>query len=343
MSTARSTATRIGAGLDRLLDEQAPTGELPSVASPLDGAGSPIEGGWVPDTLKFITALVALALEDVPDPRAAALVDRAVDFLRRERETMAQWRYWSSDDDQFSLTPPDADDTACCAMAVATRGDRTGANRVLLLANRDEFGRFYTWLLPRGSLDPRVWWGTRDELRSIVRNRRRELWETTEAERDDVDVVVNANVARYLGRSAPSHVVDWICSVVDSGHEHRADKWHRNRATLYASIADGDRRGVRGYDRVAGTIVGRIGDEVAQGGPPAALDRAFLLLAAQQFEAPAHVRAALTDALVETQLDDGSWEPSIFYYGGPKEVFGWASTALSTACALAALQREAAS
>lgn len=340
MSTDRSTATRIGAGLDRLLDEQAPTGELLSVASPLDGAGSPVEGGWVPDTLKFITALVVLALDEVADPRAVELVDRAVGFLRRERESMAQWRYWSSDNDQFWLTPPDADDTACCAMAVATRGDRTRANRALLRANRDGSGRFYTWLLPRGSFDPRVWWGTRDEVRSIVRARRRELWETTEAEPDDVDVVVNANVARYLGRSAPAEVVDWICSVVEAGDERNADKWHRNRTTLYASIADGDRRGVPGYGRIAATIVGRIEAEVADGGPDAALDRAFLLLAAQQFGAPAPVRAALARRLVDTQLDDGSWEPSIFYYGGPKEVFGWASTALSTACAVAALQRE---
>jgi hypothetical protein len=267
-------------------------------------------------------------------------VDRAVGFLRRERETMAQWRYWSVDNEQFDLTPPDADDTACCSMAVACRGDTTRANRVLLLANRDPAGRFYTWLVPRGRRDLRVLWGLRDELRSLVRARRDELWSTTEAEPDDVDVVVNTNVVRYLGAASPAAAVEWICSVVDGGREHDADKWHRNRYTLYASIADAHRRGVTGFDAVAPTICERIRAAVALDEPSAALDRAFALLALGQLGGDPASRATLAQRLADTQRDDGSWASSIFYYGGPKEVFGWASSALSTACALQALHRE---
>lgn len=340
MGTGGSFRTHLDRGLDRLLDEQAPSGEIHSVASPLDGSGSPIEDGWVPDTLKFITALVVLALDEIPDARAQLVVDRAVEFLRRERETMAQWRYWSADNEQFDLTPPDADDTACCSMAVACRGDRTTANRALLLANRDPDGRFYTWLVPRGRRDPRVLWGLRDEVRSIVRRRRDELWSTTEAAPDDVDVVVNANVVRYLGVASPTEVVDWICSVVEAGDEHDADKWHRNRYTLYASIADARRRGVEQFDEVGATIVQRIEAAGAAGEPTAALDQAFALLALGQFGGAAAHRARLVGNLAETQRQDGSWEQSIFFYGGPNEVFGWASTALSTACALQALHRE---
>lgn len=340
MATRGSFRTHVDRGLDRLLDEQAPSGELRSFASPLDGAGSPIDDGWVPDTLKFITALVVLAVAEVPDPRATLLVDRAVGFLRRERETMAQWRYWSVDNEQFDLTPPDADDTACCSMAVSCRGDTTRANRVLLLANRDHAGRFFTWLIPRGRRDPRVLWGLRDELRSLVRVRREELWSTTEAEPDDVDVVVNTNVVRYLGASSPPEVIEWICSVVDGGREHDADKWHRNRYTLYASIADAHRRGVTGFDAVAPTICERIRAAVTIDDPPAALDRAFALLALGQLGGDTTTRATLAQRLADTQRDDGSWASSIFYYGGPKEVFGWASSALSTACAIQALHRE---
>jgi hypothetical protein len=340
MATRGSFRTHLDRGLDRLVDEQAPTGEIPSVASPLDGSGTPIEGGWVPDTLKFITALAVLAVVEIPDPRAQLLVDRAVAFLRRERETMAQWRYWSADNEQFDLTPPDADDTACCSMAVACRGERTAANRSLLLSNRDSDGRFYTWLVPRGSRDPRVLWGLRDEVRSIVRKRREELWTTTEAEPDDVDVVVNTNVVRYLGPSSPPEVVEWICSVVEAGDEHLADKWHRNPYTLYASIADAHRRGVARFAAIGPTICARIDSAVADGTPTAALDRAFALVALGQFGAGAASRPVLVEQLRETQRDDGSWDPSIFFYGGPDEVFGWASTALSTACALQALHRE---
>lgn len=331
-------------GLDWLLRTQLPSGEIPSVAGPLDGEGVPVEGGWVPDTLKFITALAALALDELPDPRAASVVDRAVAFLRRERETMAQWRYWSADNEQFDLTPPDADDTACCSLAVATRGDRTTSNTRLLLANRDERGRFFTWIIPRGRpRDPLVLWGLRDEVRSLVRQRRDELWATTEAQPGDVDAVVNANVVRYLGpRRAPPEVVQWICSIIDEGLEADCDAWHRNRYTLYASIADAHRRGVHDLARVGPAITERIEDAVGRGQPTAALDRSFALLALTEFGGGGTASASLVEQLRATQRDDGSWQRSIFFYGGPDEVFGWASEALSTASALQSLHRSGA-
>jgi len=334
--------TRFGAAVDAALDwlgaTQAATGELTSFASPL-GDGEPV---WVPDSLKFITALGVLALDPIDDDRARRIVDRAVDFLRHERESMALWRYWSSADDQFDFTPPDVDDTACCSMAVATRGDTTRRNVAVLLANRDPAGAFLTWLVPRpGWHRPGYWWAMRDELRGQVRRRRRELWETTEAFPDDVDGVVNTNVLRYLGPRAPRAAVDHVVAIVEEGREDDCDSWHRNRYTLYASLADAHRRGVPGLERTAALVPARIRERwEGSAGIAAPLDVASALLALQTFGGPDPLRAELAAALAERQLDDGSWERSIFYYGGPDEVFGWASEALSTACASLALTRE---
>lgn len=330
----------VDAALAWLARAQHDTGEIGSVASPLD-AGDPV---WVPDSLKFITALAVLALDGLADGRARRIVDRAVAFLWRERETMCQWRYWSSWNDQYDLTPPDADDTACCSLAVATRGHRTGRNVGLLLANRDDRGRFLTWIIPRGvAHGPRYWWAVREELRGPVRRRRRpELWATTEAEPGDVDGVVNANVLRYLGRRAPAPAVDWVASLVDRGREDDCDSWHRNRFTLYASLGDAHRRGVPGLERVGATVVERIAERVDDRGavgPP--LDTAFALSALQCFDGPGDVRARLAASLRERQAPDGSWERSVFFYGGPKEVFGWASEELTAACACQVLDREA--
>ena len=338
-----SAPARTDATLDRALvwlhDAQAPTGELVSYASPLEG-----EPVWVPDPLKFITALGAVALDEVPDDRAREVVDRAVGFLRHEQETMAQWRYWAATNDQYDFTPPDADDTACCSMAVATRGHGTARNRAVLLANRDPQGRFYTWLVPHGfRIDPRLWWATRDELRSAVRRRRDELWTTTEAERDDVDGVVNLNVLRYLGARAPRAAVEWVTAIVAAGDEAVCDKWHRNRYTTYAAIADAHRRGVPGLVDLGPTVVERIRERVgADGTVGAALDTAFALLALGVFDADPALRHRLADALRASQSEDGSWRRSIFYYGGPMEVFGWASEALTTAVCAQALHREGA-
>ena len=124
--------------------------------------------------------------------------------------------------------------------------------------------------------------------------------------------------------------------------EDDCDSWHRNRYTLYSAIADAHRRGVPGLEPVLGTIVERITERIDVDGtlgPP--LDTAFALLALGTCGGPSTVRGQLAGSLRDRQRDDGSWERSIFYYGGPREVFGWASETLSTAAAVQALAREA--
>lgn len=334
------TADAVTRGLDWLTADQAPTGELSSYASPL-GDGVDVE--WTPDSLKFITALIALAVADVDDPRASAIVDGAVRFLRSEREHHALWRYWTSANELFDYTPPDADDTACASMAVSLRGDDTSANVALLLANRDPSGRFFTWLIPhRGRIAPRFWWAVRDEFRGATRARRQELWTNSEAWPGDVDGVVNANVVRYLGpERAPAEAVAFVASIIADGREDDCDSWHRNRSTLYASIADGLRRGITAFEPLGPIVVDRIAERLAAVAAGPALDCAQSLIALHRFGAPAELCDQLHGALVASQLPDGSWERTVFYYGGPQEVFGWASEALSTAVAVQALSLTA--
>ncbi|HYF44669.1 MAG TPA: prenyltransferase/squalene oxidase repeat-containing protein, partial [Acidimicrobiales bacterium] len=200
----------VGRAIQFLLAEQRPSGEFPSVAAFLGD-----DPDWEDDTLTFVTALVTLALERVDDERALEMMRGARSFLEREREPGGQWRYWSHDHPRHDFTPPDADDTACASMALERSGTSTRENVPLLLANRDRAGRFYTWLVlhrpwPRS---PRVWWGLRRELAG--RRRRAELWDTTEAEFDDVDGVVNANVVRYLGDDAPPAAAAYVAELVE--------------------------------------------------------------------------------------------------------------------------------
>lgn len=315
----------------------APTGELPSWASPLD-QGEPV---WLPDSLKFVTALAATSLAAIERPEAAALVDRSVAFLRSERERFALWRYWSLSNEQYGFTPPDADDTACCSLAVGTRGDDTTENVALLLANRDPDGRFRTWFVPHDDVGGFRWRrAMRSERSAEVRARREELWATTEADADDIDVVVNANVCRYLGAAAPADASGWVAATLRAGTEIGADKWHRNATTFYASVADGARRGVAPFAALEGVVVDRIQQRWESGSLTAPLDQAQSLLALQAYGAAVSARKELGGALEASQLADGSWERTIFYYGGPLELFGWASEALTTAYAARALDAE---
>ena len=319
-----------------LSEVQDPSGELPAWASPL-GQGPP---QWIPDSLNFITALAAIALARVERPEAAAIVDEATEFLRLEQQANGLWRYWAETNEQTDFTPADADDTACCSLAIAGRGHATAHNVELLLANRDPDGRFWTWFVPHPTnRGLRLRWALRDERPPEVRARREQLWETTEAAPDDVDAVVNANVCRYLGPQAPAEASTWVSDELRAGHEVGADKWHRNATTYYLSVADGARRGVAAFAELEGTVVDRVSESWRAGRLTVPLDQAQALLALQAYEAAPEAAANLAAALEAGQEPSGSWARSVFYFGGPDEVFGWASEALTTAYAAAALAR----
>jgi len=315
-----------------LLDAQAPSGAIPAFASALGG-----EPDWSPDAVNFVTALAVMALADVDRPEIASVRSRAVGYLQSEREHDALWRYWASDAELHDYTPPDADDTACCSLAVGTAS--THRNVPLLLANTDSSGRFYTWFVRHPDASGlRLAWRLRDERRRATRDRRSELWANSEASPDDVDVTVNANVVRYLGpERAPRGAVTWIRNVVVAGTEIDDDRWYRSRTALYRSIAASAEHGVDDFRALGPLIIRRL---VEDPGPSALrndLERADALRVLQQFGAPdADIAAAASD-LVARQQDDGSWARSICYYGGPQESFGWASEALATAAAVGAL------
>lgn len=320
-------------GLERLADAQLPSGEFPSYATPLG-----VEPDWTPDSSVFVTSLCILVLQRVGPAAATPLIERARSLLRAEASHGPLWRFWTHDHDRHLEIPCDADDSACATMALdgpARDSDRT---RTLLLANRDRAGRFRTWFLPRGAgaLRPRSWRNTLDEWRA--RTRRQQFWEMTEATPDDVDAVVNANVLRCFGPTAPPEAVAYVSNVVRDGTERDSDSWHRNEFSCWYSVADGIRRGVAYPDDVGTLVRHRIG-ELVDAGPAtlSPLDAAHALASLCALGEPGHHGELLATHLVDTQLDDGAWPRSIFFYGGPKEVFAWGSEDLATATAIAAL------
>lgn len=330
---------QVARALSWLRDAQLTTGEIPSFASALD-QGPP---QWIPDQLNFITALTILAIARIDHPDANHIADLGVRFLREEREGPGLWRYWSRSNEKAHFTPPDADDTACCSMALGTQGRRTARNRAVLLDTAAADGRFHTWLLPRGQGGSlRTWWSLRDERRPATRAMRHDLWNTTEADPDDIDAVVNANVCRYLGPNAAPRAARWVASVATEGTTS-GDKWHRSPFALWAAVADGSRRGVEEFSHVGPIIVEQIRAAIRTDGTVGTSYETGLALAALvDLAAPAEHRNLLAEGLRSQQGDDGAWPRDLCYHGGPREVFGWASEALTTAVAIGALSGHAA-
>lgn len=325
----------VGRGLRWLHSAQLSSGELPSFATSLEDR----EPAWVADQLNFITALAATAVAEVDDPLATEVIDRAVRFLQVEREWPGLWRYWARTNPKVDFTPPDADDTACCSIAVALRGHRTDRNRAILQAARDEKGRFFTWLLPRGrAAGASAWWAQRDERRTATVAMRADLWGTTEADPDDIDAVVNANVCRHLGPGSDTdRSADWVAEVVGHGSGTH-DKWHHAPAVLWDAVADGARRGVGPFMAARPTVLEQIEASGEQGAAPrTSYEAALMLRASLALRGPRDLCLRLADEVLAAQRADGSWPRDTCYHGGPREVFAWASEALTTAVAVGAL------
>ncbi|CAB4687981.1 unannotated protein [freshwater metagenome] len=315
-----------------LFAEQKASGEFPSYASSLLEAPN-----WQPDSVNFVTALTSLALQGLDLPAAVAMQERAAQYLLGEREGAGLWRYWAKAAELHDYTPPDADDTACCSLAVGSSAGT--ANQRVLLANRDPQGRFYTWMLPRPEVRSLAYrWQLRSERSTSTRSRRVELWQNSEASPSDVDVTVNANVIRYLGPNlAPASAIEWVASVVEEGTEVEEDHWYRSRTSLYRSIAVSAREGIERFAGLRSLIISRLVDMAAADEFRSDLELADALRVLRLFDAARQDCANLAEMLLQRQLPEGCWERAVCYFGGPQESFGWASEALCTATAIGAL------
>ncbi len=89
----------------------------------------------------FVSALGALALESSDEPRARAICTATKAYLIDTIEYPGFWRY-------YRHLPPDLDSTALCSLVIGTHPwIWLGRNVPGMLANRDEEGRFMTWVL----------------------------------------------------------------------------------------------------------------------------------------------------------------------------------------------------
>jgi glycosyltransferase involved in cell wall biosynthesis len=327
-SAARSFDERVSSALAYLGRSQLEPGDFPAATAPL----KPGPRQWEEDRCIFPTALILRALSHVDRPDAMAISSRAAQFLIRQMEPSCLWRYWSSHNPRHGEIPPDADDTACAALALRRRGVDTSANRHVLLANRDRRGRFYTWLIPRG--------GRAVSLDRAAVLTRRHFFRTTPSDRADIDAVVNANVVHYLGNEAPPEPVDWLLGLLRSSFEWGSDSWYADPLPLYHSLSCAIRDGQEALAAEANLIVDRVLERLLLSGsslPALGTAQAVLTLANLAYDG-SELREAV-GRLAGAQGEDGGWPPDIFCVSDRLARFGWGSSSLTTALCLEALIR----
>ena len=265
----------------------------------------------------FVSAFCALALERCGDARAKALYNAARNYLADTVEYPGLWRY-------YRHLPQDLDSTALCSLLAGNHPwIFLGRNVPQMLANRDEDGRFTTWILAG------------DEPDVVSRFR------------FEADPVVNANVIAYLGdRPETEGAQRWLKTLIAEGRVEGSSKWYPDEVALYYATARAMVRSKTALDELRPTLAGRVLDLRDDKG-----DFRTVLQAAQAV-ATLHNIGSLEgidakrqlERLVCSQREDGSW-PELLAFGdqtlkwGTVGQIGHGSEAVTSAFCVEALDR----
>ena len=265
----------------------------------------------------FISALCALALESSQEEQAKALCARTRAYLVDTMQYPGLWRY-------YRHLPQDLDSTALCSLAI---GDHPwialGRNASPILANRNEQGRFTTWVLAEDEPD-------------VVASFRMEA-----------DPVVNANVIAYLGdRPETKPARTWLEALVAEDKLEGTSKWYPDQVTACYAIARALIRTQPALDHLRPALADRILALRDQRG-----EFGNVLQTAQAVSALHDVGGLdridpvrMVAEIIGSQHADGSW-PELLAFGdqalkwGIVGQFGHGSESVTSAFCIEALER----
>ena len=265
----------------------------------------------------FVSALCVLALESSEEPLARAMCAATREYLASTIEYPGLWRY-------YRHLPQDLDSTTLCSLVIGTHPwIALGRNVRPILANRDEEGRFLTWVLA----------GDEPDVVSTFRI--------------EADPVVNANVIAFLGDRPETRAAQrWLEALVAEGGVEGSSKWYPDPVAIYYAVARAVIRVQPALEGLRPTLRERIlalRDE--QGGFGNVLQTAQAVSALYNVGGleSINVKGAV-EWLLSFQREDGSW-PELLAFGdqtlkwGAVGQIGHGSEALTSAFCIEALER----
>ena len=265
----------------------------------------------------FVSAFCVLALECSEEARARAICAASRAYLADTVEYPGFWRY-------YRHLPPDLDSTALCSLVIGAHPwILLGRNVSRILANRDEEGRFMTWVLE-------------DDEPDVV-----------SPFRIEADPVVNANVIACLGgHPETKDARRWLEALITEGNLAGSSKWYPDEVAIYYAAARAMVRARPALERLRPVLAERIlGLRDEEG------DFGNILQTAQAVSALHHAghldgidAKRMVEMFTASQREDGSW-PELLAFGdqtlkwGAVGQIGHGSEALTTAFCIEALER----
>ncbi len=265
----------------------------------------------------FVSALCVLALETSNDARAKALCAATREYLADTIEYPGLWRY-------YRHLPQDLDSSSLCSLVIETHPwILLGRNVPRMLANRDDEGRFMTWVLEDGEPD------------------------VVSSFRIEADPVVNANVVACLGDHSETRAAQrWLESLIVNGQTEGSSKWYPDPVSIYYATSRAMICARPAFGQLGPVLEDRIlGLRDEQG------DFENILQAAQAVSALDNIgRLECIDTkyhaerIISLQREDGSW-PEILAFGdqtlrwGLVGQIGHGSESVTSAFCIGALER----
>ncbi|WP_419860863.1 nitrile hydratase subunit alpha [Candidatus Palauibacter sp.] len=265
----------------------------------------------------FVSALCALALASSDEPQARAICNATKAYLIGTIEYPGFWRY-------YRHLPTDLDSTTLCSLVIGTHPwIWLGRNVPGMLANRDEEGRFMTWVLAE------------DEPDVVSRFR------------IEADPVVNANVLAYLGdHPGTRDARRWLETLVIEGNLEGSSKWYPDTVTICYAITRAMIHAEPALDSLRSILADRIlGLRDEKGGFGNVLQTAQAVSALYNIGSLESIDAKReVERLLSSQRGDGSW-PELLAFGdqslkwGVVGQIGHGSEAVTSAFCIEALER----
>lgn len=265
----------------------------------------------------FVSALCVLALESCGEARAKTICDATRNYLVDTIECPGFWRY-------YRHLPQDLDSTALCSLVIGSHPwIFLGRNVPRMLSNRDEEGRFLTWILEDDEPD------------------------VASRFRIEADPVVNANVIAHLGDHRETRDAQrWLEALIGEGKVEGTSKWYPDTVTTYYAASRAMVRGRPALHNLRLTLGGRILDLFGERG-----EAGDILQTAQAVSALYNVgmleridAGQLMERFLDSQHEDGSW-PELLAFGdqtlrwGILGQIGHGSEAITSAFCIEAMSR----
>ncbi|BAQ61786.1 hypothetical protein GM3708_2192 [Geminocystis sp. NIES-3708] len=289
------------------------------------------------DSCTFGTALILYNLSFRENFKIEGIREKALNFLNTNMDQPGLWRYFSTKTKFRHTCPPDVDDT-CCVAFIFKKYKITLNNKDLILANRNQNGLFYTWIIPRFSMlftHPQFWLNSLLSIPSYST-----FWRFSECRPNDLDCGINANVVLYLGEiEETKKVIDYLIDVTLKGKETEFDKWYLSSFPHYYFLSRAYFNGVKRLGVLKETIVSNLEQKFEQEGYNNPLDTALAACTFLNFGLITPTLQETIAFLLANQKNDGSWVSSPFYFIGPTRTKSFGSLELTTGVCVEALIR----